>query len=192
MSPNYNFRSTLFVVRLQLVAIVNLYLFGAVTWARTVLVVGAKYSTIFPIWSLRNCKLPQRIHAFVILSNYSGGMTVWGFFLLRSNLAGNQFGGNLPYSISTMTNLKYLWVSFRPGVDFTLEYVSSGSAKWIFFLAFAETSTITNYKETSPMYFPAFIVWQMCKYFVGIVRWVLICVVMFLIFRVFWLSLFHI
>ncbi|WVZ55718.1 hypothetical protein U9M48_006343 [Paspalum notatum var. saurae] len=28
--------------------------------------------------------------------------------LERLNLAGNQFGGNLPYSISTMTNLKYL------------------------------------------------------------------------------------
>jgi len=28
--------------------------------------------------------------------------------LERLNLAGNQFGGNLPYSISTMSNLKYL------------------------------------------------------------------------------------
>jgi hypothetical protein len=51
-----------------------------------------------------------------------------------------------------------------------------------FFLACAETLTVTTYKEISPMYFPAFIVWQNCKYFVGIVRWVLICVVKFLIF----------
>jgi len=49
--------------------------------------------------------------------------------LERLNLAGNQFGGNLPYSISTMSNLKYLSVPLHPGVGFTLEYVSSGRAK---------------------------------------------------------------
>ncbi|OEL30305.1 Protein STRUBBELIG-RECEPTOR FAMILY 6 [Dichanthelium oligosanthes] len=31
--------------------------------------------------------------------------------LEKLNLAGNQFGGNLPYSISTMPNLKYLYLS---------------------------------------------------------------------------------
>ncbi|XP_039779637.1 protein STRUBBELIG-RECEPTOR FAMILY 7-like isoform X4 [Panicum virgatum] len=33
--------------------------------------------------------------------------------LEKLNLAGNQFGGNLPYSISTMNNLKYLDLSFN-------------------------------------------------------------------------------
>jgi hypothetical protein len=28
-----------------------------------------------------------------------------------SNLAGNQFTGNVPYSISTMPKLQYMWVS---------------------------------------------------------------------------------
>ena len=144
-------------------------IFDAVTWAKTALAVETKYSTIFPIWSLKNCKFVR----WIVLSNYSGSMTVRRFLLLCSNLAGNQFGGNLPYSISTMNNLKYLWVPLHPGVDFTLEYVSSGRAKWFFFLACAETLTITNYKEIFPMYFPAFIVWQNCKCFVGIVRWVL-------------------
>ena len=144
------------------------------TWAKITLAVELKYSTIFPIWSLRNCKFLQWICAFENFFNYSGGIALRWFFLLYSNLAGNQFAGNLPYSISTMPNLKYLWVFLHPGLDFTLEYVSLQGINDFFFLAHAETLIITNYKETSVMYFPTFIVCQNCKCFVGIVRWVLI------------------
>jgi uncharacterized protein (DUF486 family) len=51
-------------------------------------------------------------------------LVAWLFtlFLFCSNLAGNQFGGNIPYSIFSMSNLKNLYVPVA-GFHFPYKYV---------------------------------------------------------------------
>lgn len=125
--------------------------FIAETWAKTISVVANRFHTIFQIRSLKDCKyLDAGMHnlSHLMICHLSK-------LLICSNLAGNQFSGTVPYSISTMPKLKYLWVHFL----FTKNWICIKFYVHVwrangFFYVYIETLITTSYQEISLTYFP--------------------------------------